>query len=260
MAEILKFDEEAFDELGSEVGFCLDNLRHPDCALKHAGRFYELASECLRAHAILRLLFDAKPAKFSNDLVMSGQARRAFLRRCRDSKYTDYFAVRSRTGSLFDALAGSDFELAQEISELSPSAFSAGDEYEDDFCYQHYLGLLVEGAPAPARVAALERLAEVAAGTPRLEVCAALEQRDPKAFAEAFEHLLSERTREISKDRAAAEELAVAIGTRIFIEGVAILKLAQHLKLEPGADYPMCPALAVKARKPVRPPDEFATP
>lgn len=260
MAQILKFDEEAFDELGSEVGFCLDNLRHPDCALKHAGRFYELATECLRAHAILRLLFDAKPDKFSNDLVMSGQARRAFLRRCRDSKYTDYFAVRSRTGSFFDALAGNDFELAQEISELSPSAFRPGDEYEDDFSYQHYLGLLVEGGPAPQRVAALERLAEVASDTPRLGVCTAIERRDPKAFAEAFEHLLADRSKEVSKDRAAAEELAVAIGTTIFIEGVALLKVAQRLKLRTEAEYPMCPALAVKARRPVRPPDEFATP
>jgi hypothetical protein len=257
---MLRFDEDAFEDLAAEVGFCLDNLRHPDCELKYAGRFYELAAECLRAHAILRLLFDAKGDKFSNDLVMSGQARRAFLRRCRAAGYTNYYAARSRTGSLFDAIAGNDFGLAAEIAHLSPDEFRPGDEYEDDFYYQLYLGVSVS-APESGRAAILERFAAAAGdNNTRLQVCQALEGHNSAAFAEAFENLLLERKREIAADGAAKEDLTVAIGTKIFIEGVALLRLANRSGIPIAPEYAMCPAMALESRNPARPTDEFAHP
>ena len=94
--------------------------------LELAGRFYEEAAEALRAHAILRLLVDADGNGFSNDLVMSGHARRAWLRRCARDQYADYFLALSRSGSMFDAMAGDDFQLAAEIFRLSPAASARG--------------------------------------------------------------------------------------------------------------------------------------
>jgi hypothetical protein len=259
---MLGFDEEAFHELAAEVGFCLDNLRHPDCALKYAGRFYEQAAEHLRAHAILRLLFDARPDKFSNDLVMSGQSRRAFLRRCRATEYSDYFTARSRTGSLFDSIAGNDFELAAEIARLSPDRFQNGDEYEDDFFYQKYVGLWTTNADQSERGAALDALEAIAddCGKARADVGRSLEAGDPAKFESSFQNLLRMRTEELATDGAVKEDVTAAIGANIFIEGVALLKLARHIGVATRDEYPMCPALAVEIRTPIRPPDEFAQP
>jgi hypothetical protein len=257
---MLSFGEEAFEELSSEVGFCLDNLQHPDCELKFAGRFYELAAECLRAHAILRILIDANPDKFSSDLVLSGYARRAFLRRCQKTGFWNYYGALSRTGSLFDAIAGDDLDLAAEIARLSPAAFRQGDEYEDDFWYQRYVGLLVSGAPEAERLAALGRFEVAEANSIRLQLCQALERRDGRAFEEAFEELLRQRTADIETDSAAKEDLATAIGTKIFIEGVALLKLASRAGLTLAGEYSMCPTMAVERRQPTRPRDEFAQP
>src|SRR5919106_2531094 len=110
-----RFGEADFEQLENEIEFCLQNIAHPACKIAEAGRFYEEAAEALRAHGILRLLVDADSRGFSNDLVMSGHARRAFLIRCRREGFSDYFEALSRSGSLFDALAANDLALASEI-------------------------------------------------------------------------------------------------------------------------------------------------
>jgi hypothetical protein len=260
---MLRFGEESFEELAAEVGFCLDNIRHPDCVIKHAGRFYERAAECLRAHAILRVLFDAKPEKFSNDLVMSGQARRGYLRRCRADGFSDHYGARARTGSLLDALAAGDFELATDIAQLSPDRFQAGDEYEDDFCYQLFLGSCAAGEPAASRTAVLARFGAVLgnASPTRFEVCRAIDARSANDFAEAFEALLRERKAEVAKDGAVKEDLVAAIGAQIFVEGVALLKVARREGIAVHDEYPACPQMILELNEPTRPlTDEFAQP
>jgi hypothetical protein len=259
---MLPFDEQAFGILAENVAFCLGNIRHPSCTMQHAGRFYEEAAEALRAHAILRLLIDANGDGFSNDLVMSGQARRAWLRRCTRHQYADYFLALSRSGSMLDAVAGDDLALAAEIFGLSPAAFRPGDEYPDDFCWQRFLGLLAAGAPTAeldAAIAALDAAAEGAGA--RLAAARALRAREAEAFDEAFRALLAERGAENEENAGPAEEeVTVAAGTQVFIEGIAVLKLARQLGIRIQPEYPMCPTLALLPRKPAAPADEFSPP
>ena len=187
-----RITEQDFEEHESQVAFCLGNIRYPQPHLEVAGRFYEEAAEVLRAHAILRLLVDADGNGFSNDLVMSGHARRAWLRRCARDQYSDYFLALSRSGSMLDAMAGDDLQLAAEIFRLSPTAVRPGDEYEDDFFWQRSLGLLLTGAPRPELDGALAALANAAEGA-RPALANALGVRDPAAFGEAFQSFLEER-------------------------------------------------------------------
>jgi hypothetical protein len=257
---MIAFDDEAFDDLAGAVGFCLENIRHPRCDLEMAGRFYEDAAEALRAHAILRLLVDADGNGFSNDLVMSGHARRGWLRRCARHQYADYFLALSRSGAMLDATAGDDLQLAAEIFSLSPTAFRKGEEYEDDFYWQRFLGLLLSAAPRAELDSALAGLATVAEGA-RPALAKALDVRDATALDEAFRGFLEEREASNAEEAARAqEEVAVAAGTQVFIEGIAVLKLARRLGIPISDEYPMCPTLALLPRKPTTPADEFSQP
>jgi hypothetical protein len=259
---MIEFGQESFDELAHEVAFCIENLRHPKCQVQLAGRFYEKAAECLRAHAILRLLVDADVDGFANDLAMSGQARRGWLRRCERSHYVDYFCALSRSGAMVDAIAADDITLAREIFALSPVNTLMGDEYEDDFCYQRYLGLYITGATDEERMAHMARYRVAARDDDaRVKVCEVLDAADQVEFENAFEALLRARATEIAHDQGlAGEEVVMAIGTKIFVEGIAILKLARNAGLAIAPQYPMCPSLALLPHKPAQPPDEFDQP
>jgi hypothetical protein len=255
-----RLSEEDFEQPETHVAFCLGNIRHPKSTLEMSGRFYEEAAEALRAHAILRLLIDANGNGFSNDLVMSGHARRAWLRRCAHQQYADYFLALSRSGSMLDAIAGDDLQLAAEIFRLSPTAVRLGDEYEDDFWWQRLLGLLLTGSPRPEVDAALAALALAAEGA-RPALAKALDKRDADGFDEAFRSFLEERDAANEEDAARAEEeVAVAAGTQVFIEGIAVLKLARQLQIPIADEYRMCPTLALVPRKPATPADEFSPP
>jgi hypothetical protein len=259
---MLSFNEESFEVLAGEVAFCLANIRHPDATLQLAGPFYEDAAEALRGHAILRLLIDGDGDAFSNDLVMSAQARRAYLRRCAQANYADHFIALSRSGSLLDAVAGDDPALAAEISRLSPTAWRPGEEYEVDFCFQRLLALTLVGAPAEGVAGALEQYDKAAEGSgARLRLCRVIHDRDAAAFDGAFRAVLAEREAENQDDKSLADErLAVALGTKVFVEGIAVLKIARRLGLPIAMEYPMCPALALLPREPAKPEDEFAIP
>jgi hypothetical protein len=259
---VIRLGAESFEVLVDEIAFLVENLNAPACTLEHAGRFYEEVAEGLRAHAILRLLLDANPQGFSHDLVMSGHARRAFLRRCKSSAHADCYLAFSRSGSMLDAIAGDDLALAAEIFKQSPTKWQPDDEYEDDFCYQRYLGLELTDAPPVERKAMLDQFEIAADGDgARLEACRAFYARDSKAFETAFEALLQVRGEEVDEDAGLAdEELIVAIGSKVFIEGVAVLKLARRAGLAIADQYPMCPLLALLPQQPAAVADEFAAP
>jgi hypothetical protein len=96
---------------------------------------------------------------------------------------------------------------------------------------------------------------------PRLAVCQALDAGDADAFEDAFGNLLRARELENEEDKArAAEEAAVAVGTKVFVEGIAVLTLARRAGIPIARDYPMCPMLALLPTNPATPPDEFASP
>lgn len=258
---MIRFDEDSLSELSDQIEFCVGNLAHPGCSIEHAGRFYEEASETLRGFAILQLLIHADRHGFSGNLVASGHARRAFLRRCAQRQYADHYLAFSRSGSMLDAIAGDDMGLAAEIFRMSPTSFRKGDEYEDDFSWQRLLGLLLGGVPRHAIAAALSALDAAAdGGGSRLGVAKALVAGDPEGFGEAFESLLEERAAEVEDDDSTDEDVVAAAGAQVFIEGIAVLKLARQLGIPIEPEYPMCPTLALVPRQPATPADEFARP
>jgi hypothetical protein len=255
-------DDDGPDLVADEIDFCMANIEHPGCTLALAGRFYEDLAAGLRAMAISYLLLHADSDGFHIELIISGHARRHYLARCAREGYSDFHRASSRAESFFDAVAAHDWDLARDIAALSPPEWLEGAEYEDDSCYARFLYRYLSSEVIPAELEALLVRFEVAlegASSARLDLCKALLGRTQKAFDAAFDELIMERQAEIEEERSgiAGEDVAAALRTHVFIEGLAILAIAERAGLQTGRDYPLCPALARLPMTEPRPADTF---
>jgi hypothetical protein len=146
-----------------------------------------------------------------------------------------------------DAIAANDYGLAVQIIEASPSEFMQGHEYEDDFCYAQLLHGLITGSDARASDL-LARFEAYVEGAPngRYLTAKSLSDRRQSDFNEAFEQLLRDRQQEIAKEieRGQIESPHVVMARRIFVEGLAILRLAEKMGLQTEEEYRFCPSLA----------------
>lgn len=156
--------------------------------------------------------------------------------------------VASRAAPFADALAAGALDEAREIARLAPTSPLRGKEYEEDFWrarVQHLL-LLDPAGQAPLR-AALGRWSAVPKGAGAdLAICGALVEADPAAFRKAMTGLLAERRRRLAtRSSLVGNPLeAAAIEGKIFVEGLAYLRLAELRKVETRESYPPMPAAA----------------
>jgi hypothetical protein len=259
-----RFDEDSVDLLIDNIGFCAANIIHPACGKDLAGRFHEELEENGRALGILRILLDGDAELFYADLLGNAQSRRRYLALCARERHRDPHGSCSRSGPFFDALAAQCPELAVEIAALSPATWDEDAEYEDDYCHARFFHRYVAGDAPPEELAAIVARFEVAVeGAPsaRLDLCKALLAREQGAFDGAFEALLDERLAEIEREKKgrAEEELTVAIGTHVFVEGLGVLWVAARAGFKTRREYPLCPALARVPRRAPIPPDLFAS-
>jgi hypothetical protein len=212
----------------------------------------EESAAWFQALGICNLLLYADADRFYENLVRSGHTRRYFLRKSREEGNTDdYQLAISRWDSFLDTVAAGDFELARDIIALSVGTWVPTGEYEDDFLYRYFLHQFV-APPDPQREArlqdALARWRAWLAGAPatRWNCCAALLARDAAAFASAFDELIAERQLQVSKERkmAIAADIGFEPRAQVFVEGLALLRIAQAIGLPLRPDYPLCPAIA----------------
>ncbi|ACB36326.1 hypothetical protein Lcho_4074 [Leptothrix cholodnii SP-6] len=211
----------------------------------------------LRALAIMALLTTGESDKFLHNLVRSGRVREAYLRRMKQAGRTDDHPLASgRMHGLIDAIASGDHALAHRIAWASPRSFQPRREYEDDFCCAQVLHRLVHGVQAASVYQPFfERYEAALEGQPsaRLEVLRALVSREQARFDAAFEALLQERHDSLAADlaRCQLETPQVVAERRVYIEGLALLRLAIAQGLKTERDYLYCPA---GARLPMRTP------
>lgn len=243
------FDQDSFEEVEDQISFFVGNMLSPRCPIDDVGRFYDDYFMAVRAHAILYLLLDADNDNFHHDLNVVGYARRHLLNRCARKNYQDGHMRSGRTEGFLDVVAASNFDLAREIATLSPPVWGGDDEYEDDFCYGRFLHIYLLQPPSAAAdmnslLLQFEKSLQGDASA-RLDVCRAFRQGDGDLFTEAFAGLLSTRDGEVKKAKMRTEEFVIdALNTLIFVEGLAILRLAERAGFPTEPDYPGCPALA----------------
>lgn len=218
--------------------------------LMEIGDSYESLCESFQALGICNLLMSADTEGLFRNLVLSGYTRRFFLRQAGDA-VTDFHAI-SRTSAIFDLIAANDMVLARELVTLSPSRWIEDGEYEDDFDYYSVVHALVDtaGSPDPELNRRLEQFeTNVTDDTaPKLAVLQALVAGDADGFQAAFMDLVV--ARETSLEERAPDEgddPRSAARASVFVEGIALLRLAQAAGIAPAHEIRLCPSSVLEA-------------
>jgi hypothetical protein len=248
-------------ELGEAVAFdtafWLEGTDDPDLPLPEMGRTCLELAEKFRTLAIICLLAKADSDLFYHHLMRAGLIRAKHLERVqRERAFDDHHFCSGRYKPLLDAIAAADLNLARRLTELSPREFREGHEYDDDYCYAQAVSRFIAEPARDGEVASfLDRFAAYAENqpNPRLAVSRALAARDQGAFDEAFDDLLHSHDIGIEEDktRGQLEEPQIVAQRLVFIEGLAILRLAEHRGLRTEREYRYCPS---NARVPMRTP------
>ncbi len=245
------------ETLAYDVAFWQQGLDNPDYPLDQLGRLSLDVSGKFRALGIIVLLVKSNADLFFHNLIRSANARLRYLQRLRDAGIrTDHHQASGRVDAVIDAIAANDFERARAIVALSLTDFHAGHEWVDDYCWAQLVHGLIPQTPAVIDSAALlEQFALYQGSDPsgRLEIARALHANDQDQFDEAFEGLLLERELQIKEavEDGQLEQPETMANRRVFVEGLAILRLAETRGLKTQAEYRFCPSLA---RVPMREP------
>lgn len=226
-----------------------DGLRQPLQPLQREELLSQL-SIYRRIAAIAVLLAEGDVPAFRKDLRLSATARRDLL--ASDGTGTpspSRFHCASRVDPLFDALAAGELGLAREIAERSPRRWLEAEEFEDDFRYADFLHEhLLAGAratsPGAERALAAFQKCSADTGSQRLAFCEALLKGDQDAFDAALEELLVERAAEFRDSGPSRHPERFQTERHVYIEGLALLRLAEERGLRTQPEYRMIPGLA----------------
>lgn len=232
-----------------DTAYWLTAIYEDECTIEELSDLSLEVSNKLRALGIMMLLVDGDIDRFHHNLIRSGLVRAKFLERCNMAGVTVYHQASGRFDGIVDTIAGGDIEMARRIAAASPNTWLPEQEYEEDFYYAQLLHRLV----LPSLVSTetdelLDQFSNAVQDTqaPRLELCDALIRGAQAPFDQAFNGLLEARENQIEKDKARGQlvEPAIAAERAVFIEGLAILRLATARGLDTRNDYSFCPSIA----------------
>lgn len=239
--------------------------RYPQAEL---GEVYEEATSCFQALGICNLLVSLDTEGFFRNLILSAYTRRHFLQQSRlaanppDEHLADEHLAISRNESFFDAIAAGEIGLACEIADLSPGEWIQDGEYEDDFCYYFFFHTYVRGFENPDRdilKKILDRFEKSLEGNPsaRFTVCGAFFAKDQEAFREGFQELIRERESQL-KNQSLKGDLTFEPKSHVFVEGLALLRIAAKAGFRLSEEYRYCPGIARAPRSGPLPGDIYA--
>jgi hypothetical protein len=199
-----------------------------------------------RMASIGALFLGSEPKVFRQMLHHSGRAYVHFL------GYADPgTTLTSKAEPFFDAVAAGDFDGARLIARHSRRDWARGEEYEEDFLFVECLmqQFFLEGTPR-AGEDLLERYETALQGSEdaRLPVCKALLGGDADDFNASLAQYLSERgdlLAKLDEGGTLMEEESVTEGN-LSVEGLALVRLAEHKGLKTERDYLHVPSLARK--------------
>ncbi len=243
------------DTLAYDTAFWMAGLYDSDYPLEQLGSLSLEVSDKLRVLAIIGLLTKGDNDLMCHNLIRSGNARVVFLKRLKLAKVEiDHHMCSGRYEPLLDSIAAGNFELAQQISAMSPSEWLKDHEYEDDYCYAQIIQRLIQAEISqndifPFLIQFKDYLNDEE--NARFDICKALINYDQVAFEEAFENLLDERELLIMKDKEEGqmEDPLIIAKRHIFIEGLALLRVAKKHGLLIQSEYRYCPSIALMPMK-----------
>jgi len=228
-------------------------LKGGNLSLRDREDLLHALSDSYRVAGIAALLTEADVAEFQRCLAHSGQARLQVLALA-PHQPPERFRCASHLGPFFDALASGTKGLALEIARQSPAQWAGDEEWEEDFRYARFLHALLIAGNSPtsevgAALAAFQRADDAGAQRPssRRKLAEALVTRHQESFDDALEELLQEHQQEAQERKERGPLLNPArhhTGKAIFIEGVALLGIAEACSLRTRREYPGIPGIA----------------
>jgi len=213
----------------------------------HNGRLCELVVWQYRIAGICGLLHDGSSREFLVNLQKSGAAYAYALPRLDES-----FLATSKSPGFFASAASGDEQSAHAISGLSRKTWNPDLEHEDDFLYTRFLmDLFYLGASENDLGVIVGRLEKITEGedSPRREICRAMLAKNSEQFGEGLEDYILER-RETYAEAWDSDEILEekwATDGQVFVEGIALVKLAKKLGLETQAEYLFIPSLVLNS-------------
>jgi hypothetical protein len=195
-----------------------------------------------RRRGICHFFLQGRPTVLHQDLQRSGAAFAYYL-----SGASEKDKATGKSAPLFDAIACGDIGAATRISKVSRRGWNREEEYEDDFLYVAFL--MARFFPDGERVASdilgeYERVID-GADDARFTVCRALLTGDGNGFEEGLQELLvgrREHYREGVKREDILEEEWATEG-QLFVEGVALVRLAMVAGLDVQRNFMFIPSL-----------------
>jgi hypothetical protein len=211
---------------------------------------YFSAAWSWRILGLCRLLAEADVQAFSDHLARAAQARLEFLGKVRGGLASDpEYVCASKNLPFTGALAAGGLTTAREIAVVSPTSHFPAVEYEDDFLYFHLLHRLsIAADDTVGHKAILARWLEVREGdeSGALVACRGLVTRTPADFTAGFASFIAKRQQGLAEYRESPsfnEKLFAAEG-QIYVEALALLRLAELRGLPTEPEYPLAPEIA----------------
>jgi len=120
-------DESTIQGYSYETAFWMAGVFNADYPLEQLGELTQEVCAKLRAIACFHLLKDGGVNSFYHNLIRSGRARAAYLKRCMDEvALEDHFRASGRYAAVCDCVAANDSDLAVRIIELFSGRVHAG--------------------------------------------------------------------------------------------------------------------------------------
>ncbi|NVI96616.1 immunity 49 family protein [Myxococcus sp. AM009] len=239
------------DDTLFSLGEALRSLRVGD-AREQSGEAYSTVALCHRRLAFCALLAQADVGRFATHLCHSGRARLQFLQLVAAGHGSEpLYRCASKAFSFIDALTAGQLDLAVEIARLEAGRSDPSHEYEEDFLLHHFLHrftMQLHAGVASELSGILDRWESVLQGKEDgyLMVCRALHARSALDFNQAMEGVIAERIltfKNKPRDEGPNDELRRTEGA-IFMNGLALLRLAELCGLETFREYPTLPGMA----------------
>jgi Immunity protein 49 len=263
---VIRLEETLYDA-SSYNDFLIQTLSERE-EIGSSGRLCSQICRYFRAIGTCQLLIRADTDAFFHGLLRSALTWSWYLERSLlEGTFGDPARKASFVAPFADALAASRPRLAARLAELAPTEWRPDYEYEDDYLFARFLFAAARGDESSKGELAelLQRWERVLEGGEdlRLQVCEALTTRDSPGFDAAFLALVHEREARFAAradpetDGVAAYDYDFVPNWRIWVEGLALLRLAEERGLELRAEYPTCPSIARSREYAELPPSAF---
>lgn len=206
-------------------------------------KFMDLLCRSFRRSGICSLFIDGSPHALLQNLQKSGAA---FLH----CIMTDpgIVSVLSKAYPFFDSISCNDFTTAHGIARTLKCPFNKDEEYEDDFIFVSFLMQKFFLDSSPSCLEETMKRFEVALDgieSARFDICTAFMNKDDKLFSKSLKTLIKEHAERYNEGRKQEYMLEEEWATdgQLFIEGLALIRLAEHMRMSVEGNYALIPSL-----------------